>query len=73
LLAAIAAQRMKNIAGQALGMNAHQRRRRLHVPHHQGNRFFHSAVAIGAILRSKSIDPEFAPAGGKVRGCDLLY
>ena len=42
LLAAIAAQGMEDVAGQALGMDAHQRRRGLHVAHHQSNGFFHA-------------------------------
>ena len=66
LLAAVAAQGMKNVAGQALRVNPHKRRSGVNVAHHQGDGFFNRATSIG--FSAKSIDAEPAPARGKIRG-----
>ena len=72
LLAAIAAQGMKDVSGQALRVNANQGRGGFHVAHHQGDGFFDATIAVGTGLSAKAVDAELAPAGGKIRGSDLL-
>src|SRR5664279_1567230 len=63
---------MKDVAGQALGMHAYEGRRSFDVDHHQGNSLFDAAIAIGPEVSAKAVDAELAPAGGKIRGSDLL-
>jgi len=71
LLAAVAAQRSKNISREALRVNAHQRRAGVHVPHHQRDGFFSLASVVG-IAAGKSVNAEMSPAGREVRGGDLF-
>src|ERR1039458_7250731 len=58
-------------------MNANQRRHRLHIAHHQGDSLFHVVctvvLSVGNGLPTKTVNAEIAPAGAKIRGCDLLY
>ena len=50
-------------------MNSHQRRRRADFSHHEGHRFFRSAVEFTA----KAENTEFTPASGQCRRGNLLY
>lgn len=69
LLAAVTAQRAENIAGKALRMDTHQRRRRVNVTHHQGNGFFFARSGALAKLAFKTHDAEVSPACGKIGFC----
>ncbi len=69
LLAAVTAQRMKNIAGKTLRMDANQRRSGLNISHHQGDGFLDAPVSIGTEFGAKTMDAELTPASGKVRSC----
>lgn len=65
---AVAAQAMENVAGEALGMDAHERRGiALNVAHYQRDGFFdvHTCVAF------ESEDPKRAVLGGEVSLSDL--
>jgi|HubBroStandDraft_2_1064218.scaffolds.fasta_scaffold01007_4 hypothetical protein len=73
LLPAVAAQRMKNVTGEALRVNPYQRRSRVHVAHHKGNSFLHRTLSILAGFGAKAVDAELAPSRGKIRGRYLLY
>lgn len=53
-------------------MDPHQRRRGLHIPHHQGYSFLEAAVSVGAELSPKTMDAKISPATGKIRGRHLL-
>ncbi len=64
---------MKNVAGQTLGVNPHQRRSGRHIAHHEGDSFLHNAVSIRAGLGAETVDPERAPAGGEICGRDWLH
>ncbi len=68
LLTAVAAQRSEDIAGEALGMNAHKRRRGMNIAHHQGHRVFLASVEVAL----EPEDAEVAPTGREVGGGDLL-
>ena len=64
LCAAVAAQAVENVAGEALGMDAHQgRRRALQIAHLQHHRFF-DAIVVAAF---KAVDAEVAKPGWKIR------
>ena len=67
LLAAIAAQRPEDVAGQALRMNAHQGRSGSDVAHHQRNGIF--LAVVGALPESplEAVNTKFAPAGREIR------
>ena len=54
---------MKNVAGQALRMNAHERRRGLHVAGQERNGFFDAAIAIGTGVPAKAVDAKLCPIG----------
>ena len=74
LLAAVAAQRAKYVAGQTLGVDAHQRRPGVHLTHHQRYRLFR----LGALSRCrrpshKPVNQKMSPARRKVRGRYLFY
>jgi hypothetical protein len=69
LLAAIAAQRPKNIASQALGVNANERRTGLDVAHDQGNGFFGFG---GRCPQSEPVNQEVSPSGGEISGSNLF-
>ncbi len=71
MLAAVATERVENIAGKTLRMNADQGRGGLHIAHDQGDGFFDAAVAVVA-LAAKAIDAELAPARGEIGGSYLL-
>ena len=73
LLAAVAAQRMKNVARQTLRMDAHQRRSRVNVPHYQGDSFFNPPVSVGTKFRSKAVDTKISPPGGEIRRSDFFH
>src|SRR5262245_23921169 len=64
LLAAIAAQGAEDVAGEALRMDANQRRLSVNVAHDQGYGFFHTAVAIKKAF--KSHNAELSPASGEI-------
>jgi hypothetical protein len=69
LLAAIATDRSKDITGETLRVYAHQRRRCMDVPHHQGDSFFSAAVADGRIMTElafKTHNAEEPPARGEI-------
>src|SRR5579872_4513698 len=53
-------------------MHPHQRRRRLHISHHQRYGFFHAAISVGSSLSPKTVNPELPPAGRKVRRRNLF-
>jgi hypothetical protein len=72
LLPAVAAQRVKHIAGEALRVNADQRRRGMNITHHQGNSFLDPRGRARTGFCAKAIDPEPAPTRGKIRGCEWL-
>lgn len=72
LLAAVATQRMKNIAREALRMHAHQRGFRRDIAHDKRDSFFDPAVAVFAMLRAETVDAELSPAGREFRRGDLL-
>jgi hypothetical protein len=61
---------MKNVTGEALRMNTHQWRGGVNVTHHQGDGFLNLTVSFRARFCPKAVDPEPAPAGGEIRGCD---
>ena len=74
LQTAIAAQRMEHVARQALRMDAHQRRRRMNVAHHQRNRFLFLRCGVASVARRlrrvhalEAEDTEMSPARGKIR------
>ena len=73
LLAAVAAQRMKNVARQTLRMDAHQRRSGMNVPHHQGDGFFNPPASVGTKFRSEAVDTKLPPPGGKIRRSDFFH
>lgn len=64
LLSAIAAHGSKYIAGKALGVDAHQRRRRVDVPNDQGDSLFDAAVTAEQALEAH--DAKVSPARGKI-------
>ena len=73
LLPAITAQRTKDIAGQALGVNAHERRTRLHVAHDQRHGLFGlHFCAVGNASR-EAMNQEMSPARGEIGGGNLFY
>lgn len=72
LLPAVAAERMENVAGQALRVNSHQRSRGLHIAHHKRYPFFHTGVAIISRVGTEAVNAELSPARRKLRGSDLL-
>ena len=72
LLAAVAAQRMKNVAGEALRVNPNQRRSGVNISHHEGDGLLDAAVSIRAGFGAKAIDAELAPARREIRGSHLL-
>src|SRR5712691_1588532 len=59
---------MKNVAGEALRVNPQQRNSGVNITHHKSDRFFDLVASLGAGFGAKPIDPELAPAGGKIRG-----
>ena len=67
LLLAIAAQRPEDVAGQALRVDAHQRRLRVQVPHYQRHRGFQAALRPARGLPFEAHDAEMSPAGREVR------
>src|SRR5579864_7495963 len=71
LLPAIAAQRREDVAGEALGMNADQRRGREHVSHHQGDGLLFRAITAISEGGFEAIDPEPSPAGRKISRGEL--
>ena len=72
LQAAIAAQRVENVAGEALRVDADQRRRGVDVAHDQGDKafdFLDGAGAIGGrrlVHALKAENAECAPAGREI-------
>lgn len=71
LQAAVAAQRSEDIPREALGVNPHQRRRRMHVPHHQRDQALDalSCPIRLAPARQHSLkpqNPKVSPAGREV-------
>jgi len=63
---------MKNVSGEALGVNSHQRRRGVNIPHHQSDGFLRAAASIRAGFGTKAINPKLTPTRRKIRGCELL-
>src|SRR6266702_2774829 len=63
---------MKDIAGQALRMNAHEWRHRFHIACDQSDSLFRGTIAIAA-RRAKAVNAKVSPAGRKVRGGERLY
>lgn len=53
-------------------MDPNQRRSGLHIAHHQSYSFLNPAAFVGTEFRTKTVDPKFSPASGKIRGCHLL-
>lgn len=53
-------------------MNAHERRSRVNISHHQGNGFFRLIVPIATGLGAKAINAECSPTRGEAGGSDLL-
>jgi hypothetical protein len=75
LLAAVAAQRAEDVAGQALGVDADQRRRGVNVAMHEGDAAFDATECNGIAGTAglglgdhtfKAVDAEMSPAGGEV-------
>jgi len=75
LLAAVAAQRAKDVAGEALGMNADDGRRRVDIAEHKCDAAFYATGGrritrpTGLRLGNdtfKTMDAEMSPAGGEV-------
>jgi hypothetical protein len=62
LVAAIAAQAVKYVAGQAFGVDPNQRRRFRNIPHLQDDGFFDG----GADVPLESKDPEKAKPGREI-------
>jgi hypothetical protein len=58
---------MENVAGQALGMDANQRRLAGQIAHFQGDGFLSPAIRRLAVAAPKAVDAERAKFGGKVR------
>lgn len=80
LLAAVAAHGAKHVAGKALGVDAHQRWRRVDVPNDQGDSLFDSTVTAEQALEAH--DAKVSPARGKIglgqladgcARCHLIY
>jgi len=67
-LAAIAAQRSKDVAGKALGMDTHQRRSGVNVPEDKRDSFFLTAIGGGAGIKMafKAHNAEVPPARGEI-------
>src|ERR1700736_5034557 len=73
LLATVAAQGMKHIAREALGMNANQRRSRMDIAHDQGDGFFNRPILLPVLawsmgragLSAEAIDAKLSPASRK--------
>ena len=63
---------MENVAGEALGVNAHQGRRGFYVAHYEGDGFFDAAIPVRAGLPAKAVNAKLAPTGGEIRRSDLL-
>src|SRR5258708_30221781 len=59
---------MKNVPGEALRVDTHQRNSGVNITHHKSDCFFDLVASLGAGFGAKPIDPELAPAGGKIRG-----
>ena len=66
LCAAVAAQRAENVSGQALGMDAEQRRGGVDVAHDQGDGILITGRSRRAEVSAKTVDAEFAPASREV-------
>gem|GEM_PF-6598449 len=75
LQAAVAAQRVEDVSGEALGVNAHERRRGVDVAHDQRDRSFHLPVRHGRTVLAghrifddalKAENAEVSPASGEV-------
>ena len=64
LLAAIATQRAEDVAGEALRVNAYQRRSRMDIAHHHGNGLFCATVAVKQAF--KAHDAEVSPTRGEI-------
>ena len=74
LLAAVAAQRAEDVAGQALRVNAHQWRSGMHFTHNQRHGFFGlAAVVRGRGAGGKSVNKKMTPARRKIRRSHLFY
>jgi hypothetical protein len=72
LLSAVASQGMENVAGEALRVNAHQRRGGLDVTHYQSNGIFEARSAVISIVicfrfATKPVNTEISPARREVR------
>jgi len=44
----------------------------MNIAHHESDCFLELTVSVCAGFTAKTINPELAPAGGKIRGGDLL-
>ncbi len=73
LLTAIAAYRCENVAGEALGMDAYQRRRRGHVSHDQGDGFFLWPITPLPKRSFETVYAESSPAGGEISRGELSH
>ena len=60
--AAIASQAVENVAGQALGMDADERRGAIDVPHFKDDGFLYHAIGVAF----KAVDAEVSKAAGKI-------
>ncbi len=78
---AIAAKGTEDIAGEALGVDADQRRCGVNVAHDEGHEAFDLFALESAFFATRARpreltleaqDPEGSPAGGEIRFCDLL-
>ena len=72
LLATVAAQGMKHIAREALGMNTNQRRSRMDIAHDEGDRFFNRPILLPVLawrgragLAAEAINAKLSPASRK--------
>jgi len=69
LLAAVAAQGTEDVSGEALGVDANERRAGLHVSHNQGNGLFR----LGARnAQRKAVNEEMSPTRGEFGGRHLF-
>jgi hypothetical protein len=73
LLPAIAAQRPKDIAGEALRMDTNQRRLGVDVAHDESYGFFPAALAFTQEITLKTQDAELSPTGREIGLRDLPY
>ena len=67
---------MEDVAGQALRVNADQRRGGFHVAGYEGDGFFdcvcRRAIGVGGEVLAKAVNAELAPAGREISGGNLF-